>query len=196
VGATDDYSYADGAMSGMTVLVDMDGVLCDFVTSFLAAYHRAGGIGAPSQPIRWGFVDELPDKVAVADAWRDRHLWLDEHPYTGALSGLMTLHHSCAVYVVTDAGPHPEIAIPAKLEWLAVHAPWFPAARRFISIPQRDLLRADVLVDDYATNAHSWLAANGNGARAFVPRRSWNEREWPHPCGELNEIAAEILKGG
>jgi len=195
-------------MCRLTILVDMDGVLGDFVTSFLSAYHKAGGMGEPSRPIQWTFIDEL-DPIAVDEAWRDPGLWLHEHPYPGAFAGLRALHERHSVYVVTDPGPHPMIAIPAKLRWLGTHAPWFPQ-RRLWPISDRSKIMADILVDDRAENVREWLSGPTNNGRiagglsAYLPSREWNHdapRIHGLPTGlavvvdgELDTIARMILK--
>ncbi len=181
-------------MTRLTILVDMDGVLSDFVTAFMASYHRSGGIGEPTQPIKWGFIDELEDQGAVEAAWADARTWLGQTPYPGALEGLRRLYDAHSVYIVTDPGPRPDVAIVAKFQWLRVHVPWL-SQRRIITTAKRELLRGDILIDDRADNVYDWLLANGDGVRCYTPLRPWNEGLICTFDGELDAIAADILDG-
>jgi 5'(3')-deoxyribonucleotidase len=69
--------------------------------------------------------------------------------------------------IVTSAFPE---HVMDKWRWLQNNLPFIPH-RNFCTFSRKDLLKADVLIDDAIHNVKDWVAT---GRPAIVPRHHWN----------------------
>jgi 5'(3')-deoxyribonucleotidase len=160
----------------MICLVDVDGVLADFVGSFLRCYSDLGGdIPRGFEWWEWNDYLDLPDGDAIDGAWK--HEWLFNtflDPYPGAMQALRRLNARHEVYLVTSIASPWETHVPARTKWLRRHAPFLDIRNQVIVANQKGIVQGDVLVDDYLENIRSWRAWNPKG-RAVVIDHPWNE---------------------
>jgi 5'(3')-deoxyribonucleotidase len=71
------------------------------------------------------------------------------------------------VIIVTSA--FAEVVLD-KWRWMEKHLPFIPH-RNFITTARKDLVNADILIDDAIHNIKDWVAS---GRTAIVPRHHWN----------------------
>lgn len=72
------------------------------------------------------------------------------------------------VVIVTSSFPK---AVPDKWAWIEKHLPFIPF-KNFIVCSRKDLVQADILIDDAIHNVKDWVAT---GRPAIVPHHHWNE---------------------
>jgi 5'(3')-deoxyribonucleotidase len=94
-----------------------------------------------------------------------RHLELmDEY----VVPEIKKLHEKYDVVIVTSAFAE---GVLGKWEWLQENLPFIPH-KNFITCSRKDLLNADVLIDDAIHNVKDWIASN---RPAVVPSHHWNQ---------------------
>lgn len=72
------------------------------------------------------------------------------------------------VLIVTSSFPK---AVSDKWDWLQEHLPFIPHSN-FCTFSRKDLIEADLLIDDAIHNVEKWVA---KGKPAIVPHHHWNE---------------------
>jgi 5'(3')-deoxyribonucleotidase len=159
------------------VLCDLDGVVGQFVPAFLRTYRLSGGSIPPDFVVDdWGFPDRLPDQGAVAAAWRDPRIFLEQDLYPGAAEALKLLNDNSDLMLVTSAAHPLGSHVPAKLRWLAVVAE-FIKPEQILFTCRKELVFGDIFIDDYHCNVVRWRARHPEG-RAFLVAREWNRSGW------------------
>jgi 5'(3')-deoxyribonucleotidase len=78
------------------------------------------------------------------------------------------LNEDYDVIIVTSAFAE---AVPGKWKWMQQYLPFIPH-RNFITASRKDLIRADILIDDAIHNVHDWVET---GRPVIVPIHHWNE---------------------
>ena len=72
-----------------TILIDSDGVIVDFVSSFLRCYQYHGGFVPDDLDMSdYDFMTAMPAVYAKHDAWQDPSLFSGAQPYPGAAEKL------------------------------------------------------------------------------------------------------------
>jgi 5'(3')-deoxyribonucleotidase len=169
----------------MRILVDIDGVLADFVTSFMRCYEYLGGeVPKGFKWEEWGSFERLPDQDLINAAWSHPMLfngYLD--PYPGAMAALKKLNKAHEVFLITSIASPWEIHVPARTRWLRNNAPFLDIRKQVIVANNKGLVQGDILVDDYLVNLDEWKKWNPSGA-AMVIDHPWNRHEggfvrWP-----------------
>lgn len=89
---------------------------------------------------------------------------MDEH----VVSEMKALSEDYDVLIVTSAFPK---AVPDKWRWVEEHLPFIPY-KNFIVTSRKDLVQADLLIDDAIHNVKDWIAT---GRPAIAPYHHWNE---------------------
>ena len=177
----------------MRVLIDVDGVLCNFVLAFMYTYEKYA-LGVPDDFVwsNWDSMDELPDWQARDAAWRDPDLFWIPEPYSGAIEALDDLNQRHDVRIVT-AVPHAHVE--ARSDWFKRYAPFIHRKNQMIFTNDKSLIRADVIIDDKVEHVDEWLEENivprGSG---FLIDRPWN-RHGKHGIRvkSLIEVAEEWI---
>lgn len=78
------------------------------------------------------------------------------------------LHEKYDVIIVTSAFPS---SVPGKWKWMQEHLPFIPQ-KNFITCGRKDIINADLLIDDAIHNVEDWVASN---RPAIVPNHHWNQ---------------------
>ena len=78
------------------------------------------------------------------------------------------IHQDYDLIIVTSAFPE---TVVDKWRWLQKHLPFIPA-KNFITCSRKDLIEADILIDDAIHNVKDWVA---KGKPALVPSHHWNQ---------------------
>jgi 5'(3')-deoxyribonucleotidase len=89
---------------------------------------------------------------------------IDEH----VVSEIKKLHEKYDVIIVTSAFPE---AVPGKWEWMQKQLPFIPH-KNFCTFSRKDLINADLLIDDAIHNVKDWVATT---RPAIVPSHHWNQ---------------------
>lgn len=166
------------------ILVDMDGVVCDFVSTFMLLYRNGGGI-VPEGFVwtHWSSMDDLPSQKIRAEVWRDPNLFWIQKPYEGAIKALKQLNDHYDVRIVT-AVPH--MHIQYRSQWVEHHAPFINRKDQMIFTNDKSLIQANVIIDDHLPHVYSWLSNNkGTGV---VIDRPWNQTEGPETFVRVAEL--------
>lgn len=81
---------------------------------------------------------------------------------------LAIMHEEHDVLIVTSAYPE---TVLEKWQWLQKYLPFIPHSN-FCSMSRKDLIQADLLIDDAIHNVTKWVA---KGRPALVPLHHWNQ---------------------
>ena len=169
------------------ILIDVDGVIVDFVEAFMYLYRFHGGeVPDDFEWVDWDSMDTLPDQQVRDHVWRDRDLFWISQPYDGAIQALFALNQKFDVRIVT-AIPH--IHVPTRSDWFHYHAPFIHRKNQMIFTSDKSIIRGDYLVEDSMHNLGSWIAINVRSpiSSAFLVDRPWNK--------EMDEIYGRYGSG-
>jgi 5'(3')-deoxyribonucleotidase len=168
------------------VLVDVDGVLADFIASFMDRYRFHLGIVPDGFVVDcWNAINTLPSRKAFDAAWNDSLLFRNPPAIPGSFEALERIVDVSTVYLVTAL---PFGHAPPRRAWLKTHAPFIPSDR-IILATDKHMIRGDVLVEDRPANLFAWAAINPNGS-GFLIRRPYNRpiggvyEDWTDPVPE------------
>lgn len=148
-----------------TVLLDVDGVLADFISGALANLKRLFDIdGKHDHVINWHFETCFGLTSAQAkqlhDSWTEPGFCAGLPPYVGAVDGVNALREYANVYPLTA----PFNSVPWVSErdaWLGKH---FGFSRKAITHTEaKYLVKGDVFVDDKTEHVIAWQAAHPQG---------------------------------
>jgi 5'-nucleotidase len=137
----------------MRVLVDMDSVLADFETGFLALW-RATYPDRPFLPLEerriFYLEDEYPpeDRDRVQAIFRGAGFFRNLPPVPGGAAALAEMEaRGLEVFICTTPMIHYQNCVLEKYEWVEAHLG--PAwTERLILTRDKTLVRADILIDD------------------------------------------------
>lgn len=163
------------------ILLDMDGVLCDFVGEACELHGRD-----PATVTRWDFYAGWG--MTAADFWRPinhqgRDFWARLQPYPWAAELIEAVAKADPdFHVCTTPSASPE-SLAGKLDWL--HAHFGRRFRRYHMTPSKAALAAPgrLLIDDSDHNVGDFIA---NGGEAML---------FPQPWNRFATIARERMNG-
>jgi 5'(3')-deoxyribonucleotidase len=171
------------------VLLDMDGVIADFIAKLLRVYNERWGATFTSADVtHYEFYECFPKEVAkrLYDIFNEPGFFRDLPLVDGAKEMVeKMLTFGCEVELCTSPSSAPLVktghyALNAncakdKVEWVHEH---FPELGNNITMTRRkQLLQADFLVDDSHGNIEKWVAAHqGNGSVGILVAQPWNEQ--------------------
>lgn len=177
-----------------TVLLDMDGVLVDFMKG-CHSYHKIGydyDVNYPYKLGDWDFDLKLPMPAnqfwESLDSWFwDDLSWTKEGRYILAL--LESAFGARKIYLCSTPTLNPTSA-EGKLTWIHKNLPEYK--RRYILTPHKHLLANSetLLIDDCDKNVSEFIE---NGGKAITVPRKWNSKH-PFDSSCLMYIANAILK--
>lgn len=90
---------------------------------------------------------------------------MDDH----VVSELEKIHNEYDLVVVTSAFPS---SVSDKWDWIKKHLPFIPH-ENFFTGARKDLIQADILIDDAKHNVEKWVQ---KGKPAIVPSHHWNQQ--------------------
>jgi len=153
------------------ILVDVDGVIADFVTAYLDTYKELGGVVPDDfEWTHWDSMQDLPDAHLTRHVWQDPELFLRPEPYPGAIDALKKMDSRYDVRIVTCV---PHLHIYARNLWFAQHAPFIHRKGQLIFTADKSLIRGDIFVDDYLPHVYAWLKVNEH--TGVIINRPWNK---------------------
>lgn len=150
---------------GERILLDVDGVIVDFVRSYVLALHAVGLPVVPLDwtPTRWDIAEELHlndhDRENVDRALAVPGVAASMAALPGAVAGVKALASFADVYFVTAP-------FPASRTWQYERAIWLTKVfgdelgGKVISTHQKHTIPARLLVDDKEQNCREWEKVN------------------------------------
>lgn len=158
-----------------TVLLDCDGVIADFVTSYLALLNRFGGTNYTNDDVSdWDIVECLRTPKHVEDAANS----LISYDFcrglsalSGAADGVKELMKVSDLYIITSPWGGCKGWTNAREEWLYQYCGI--KSGRILHGSAKHLLDGDIFVDDKASTVHKW-AATHPGRTAVIWDQPWN----------------------
>lgn len=141
-----------------TIAVDMDGVIADLHTEWLRRYNEEHDDSVkPGDITKWDMGVFLKPGVNYYKYLQDETLYASVRPIDGALEGIQELRRKdFRVIFASACVPGTE---PQKIRWLRRHKFLLKEdsnANDFISLRDKSLVRASVLVDDRPENIESF----------------------------------------
>lgn len=157
------------------VLLDCDGIICDFVTAFLREAHVISGLEYQHDDVKTWDLCELEGLKVHEDAIYSavkRSGWSAElEPYEGALEAVERLKAIGEVTIVTSPLTAPTFCFD-RVRWLERH--FGIKSRDIIFAKQKHFIDGTCLIDDRVENVQDWMAEKRRkGAVLFT--RPWNE---------------------
>lgn len=142
------------------VLLDIDGVVCDYASAFVSEINRITGKSLDARDIdRWdigewaGICPEENDAVMAQVTSKG---WCrDLRPYEGAVQGVERLRDLADVVVLT-APMHGKHWHAERVEWIRDHLGLQP--EDVIFSKRKELVEGDVLIEDRAETVSHWLS--------------------------------------
>lgn len=173
----------------MIVLLDMDGVIADFV----GGANKAHGYREDLDWTKWsaGLSSEEfwePINACSPEFWRN----LEPYPWTNLLTKSL-MHHFNDVYICTS--PAHEPCSSAKVEWVREHLPEY-YHRRFVITNHKHLLAGPdtILIDDSDHNILKFTRAGGHGVLFPQPWNKWRDSIAYSPAARVSQVLAEVLQ--
>ncbi len=162
--------------NGMTIGVDVDGVLGDFVNPVLNAVNELYGSSYKEDDITVFNMEEIIGKnemIAAMDFLEKRNFVLDMPIYEGAVDNINKIRKMFwvnRVVFVTSPFYSYKTWVYERFEWLKKN---FNASKDdVIFTSDKTLFSGDILVDDYHKNLKKWLDAK---KVAIKFERPWNK---------------------
>lgn len=159
--------------------MDVDGVVSDFVRSFIGVYNslttQDNYVDLNFAPSYWDWCFDksiCPDVEAVTKAWQQPALFGDQELFVDP-DFLIKLYRERYILFVTDVASSKEVHIPARLRWFSAVFGHEISSRDIIATPHKHLVRGSALIEDNVDNLISWADFNPNGKLVLVSR-SWN----------------------
>ena len=129
------------------ILVDMDGVLADVVSQYIALEGKSTGRIIRMEDLRGKLESEIPsfmDHVMSPNFFRTAPLMLD------SIEGLRFLNDRFKVLIVSSATEFP-LSLTEKQAWLNEYFP-FISWQQMIFCGKKDSIKGDIMIDDHPKN--------------------------------------------
>lgn len=172
----------------MVILLDVDGVLADFVGDFLRVANRISGESyAPEDVKEWDLSVLYPEvfRKQIFEAMNEEGFCRYLPKLPGSEEAVKMLRELGKVYAVTAPWVSSKTWCWERTNWLMRHFDF--AAEDVLHVTKKHLIQGDVLIDDRDVNVAKWLLANpgigilwdapyNRASKAKVPRAtSWFE---------------------
>jgi 5'(3')-deoxyribonucleotidase len=182
-------------MIAMRLLIDMDGVIADFLGHWCHVFNTRYQRNIQPTLIRtWRMDESVPDSTreACEDLIWEPGFFLHPRPIPGAIEAIERLHQAGheIVFVTSCLAGHTD-----KLTWLKRH---FNFPIRVVFTSEKYLVKGDVLIDDYPVNLTQWQAEWPDGL-ALCFAAPYNEQwqgvrahDWTGVEILLNTLEAQV----
>ena len=165
----------------LRLLIDMDGVLCDLVGKWFAAYNaKYGDRLTLDQMTEWGPHRYAREGKRVYKYLSKPGFFRDLQPLPGAVDGMRELVQAGFDVVIVTAARRGH---QDKLAWIEKHLPFLPR-HHVIFAHRKELVRGDIMFDDAPHHLENFARHGGQpvamaypyNARVSYPRvTSWKE---------------------
>lgn len=170
------------------ILVDVDGVLADFVGAFLDITNRIAGSSLTPEAVTSWNLDDIPEVAAHSEAiWKEtgrpgfaRNLKL----FPGAVEAVEMLKSHGEVYLLTaplwahkeheDILFHGQTFCYDRVKW--AHENFGIPSKNVMFAYPKELVDGEMLIDDKVENIQGWLENHGRrpGRRAILWAQPYN----------------------
>lgn len=144
----------------MIILLDVDGVIADFLTPFIALGNKISGLSLQESDIKdWEVADIFPEqyrKQIVQEA-KAQGFCSNILPYPRAIEAVKSLKILGDIYVVTSPW-HSQTWVYERSEWLNKYFDF--DRRKIIYTSSKYLVRGDILIDDKVDTVEKWIELN------------------------------------
>jgi 5'(3')-deoxyribonucleotidase len=185
-------------MKTLRVLLDVDGVLADFVKSYLRLVYEVTGRWYEHHHVTEFNLGNALGLTADEASEVNKGIvqgWCSEiEPLTGAIEGVGALSYLADVYVVTSPWNKCPTWTYEREQWLARHF-GIPHAK-VLHGSAKHLVRGDVLVDDKTETCVKWQAEHPCSS-CVLWKSPWNSRDaWAgvltNDWGRLHALVKEL----
>ncbi len=160
----------------MIIGLDVDGVLADTMTPWLARYNAEFDDNLTPEDITDWSIHDFVKPEARKRIYRlmDASIYDDTLPIAGALQGVRELR--CLGHRIIFITSSMENQWGAKYGWLKRHG-FIEARKDYFEAADKALVAADLLLDDYHTNVMRFSILR----RAVLFNQPWNRRYYDLP---------------
>jgi 5'(3')-deoxyribonucleotidase len=183
----------------MTILLDVDGVLADFVAAYLGLLKDTLGIDAtPDQVTAWdigealGLTREQSSQVKRAIGTSPQ-LARSLPIYPGAIEGVERLKQLGEIYIVTSPWNSNPTWTHDREEWL--YRNFGIPYNRVIHTSAKYLVRGDVFIDDKASAVAKWRDAHPSGLPVLWSNLHNRTELWDGQCTGDWSFLCELVEG-
>jgi 5'(3')-deoxyribonucleotidase len=142
-----------------TIAFDMDGVLADLVTPWLAWINERFGDNLTYQNLNgYRIQDQSRGGKAVQEFLYLSHTYEHVQPIPGMLKVMASVRERGDRVIVATKASHNPNMIQGKMAWFRRHVPWL-RDEDIMFIQDKSLVRADMLIDDDPRNLVTWHSA-------------------------------------
>ena len=137
-------------MNRKSIAIDMDNVIADVATHFIAWYEKETGIRvAPETLVGVPEVEAFPDKI-IRKFLFTPGFFRTVPVMAGAKDAVRRLMENFDVYIVSAAMEFPQ-SLSEKYEWLQEHFPEI-SWRHIIFCGDKSVINTDFMIDDHVKN--------------------------------------------
>lgn len=164
------------------VLLDVDGVLCDFIGRTFSDLAKYGGPAHTADDLKdWDIHHLLGTEhdALLEHIWHAKDFVTSLDPYPGAAEGidrLRTLGHE--VYFVTTAMHTAEHWVWERCHWLKKHMG--ARGNDILFVAHKHIVEGDMLIDDKPSNVERWDEHHPRKL-AVLWDQPWNRAAVTHP---------------
>ena len=169
------------------MLVDVDGVLADFLTPSLAILSDLTNRRWVSEDFRtWDLFDLIPRtfEKPFFDAVNQPGWCMNIPVYEGAVTGITRLRELTDLYIVTSPMNHVPTWTHEREKWLREH--FSISHKRVVHTSAKFLCLGDFLVDDKPANIEAWEAEHAHGTGLL----------WDQPYNRSSEAGYRVQNWG
>lgn len=153
----------------MKIIVDLDGVVCDFFKPLIEEYNNITNEGITVDTFQeWEMGDFVKDKATLYKIFQTPGFFYNLLPIAGSLEALKELkglgHQLCVV--TSPTGP---TSANEKISWLKKYLPDLP----YLIGKEKQWVTADMLIDDGPHNAEAYRKEHTN-AHILGPTYPYN----------------------
>ena len=141
-----------------TLLIDQDDVLAEYIQGVTKAYNKKYNTSiSASQCVSWNLHQVFGEEVETV--MHEPDLFRNLEPVKDAIEVFERLYNSgrFEMYIVTAAHA---ACVPAKIEWIKKHLPFFPIDRVIIC-HRKYMVKGDFLLDDGMHNIEEFAQTGG-----------------------------------
>lgn len=158
----------------LTIAVDMDDTVLDFVPTWLDIYNKITGERILARDIKsWAISSYVKQGDLLLDLLNSESLYETVLPVRGAYEGIENLRSMGNKVVFASARFH-----HGKIESLKKHG-FITSDDDWIIAHDKSLIKANYLVDD---GIHNFQAFKNAGGLSVLFKRSWNQDRGIWPC--------------
>lgn len=182
-------------MKRQRILLDVDGVLADFVTPALEIVRNVTGAPVPEDALEdWDIFRAYPKDVQnkFYDAFKCEGWCMGLEPYPGSQEGIALLERVADVYFVTSPMHGPHWAYERTL-WLKKY--FGVPAKRVVHTNAKYLCVGDIFVDDKFDHVENWQKAHPHGCSVLWTQPYNRKNEWPHRATCWEEVHQLVSLG-